>query len=264
MGLRLTKGGSCESRFIQTLLAALVLIVSTSVSLVGCTQPIKEEKITDMNILKSPTRDWTDQEVELLWAQGGKSSKVSAKKLVFEDAEVKPFPSPVIAFVSPDGKANWIGPEQDFYLQDDGKVCGVNLALYDTSISWCDCLRFKGLPTKIPDTTQLIATLDGNVELAALRKASIPAKYQASGRVVKTDIRDCFADIWFFSGSGMSAQPAIATIASAEVQDSTIQFEIENVLAGRIGTVWIDMETRDITKAMENGEQTFPRDDSVQ
>ena len=153
------------------------------------------------------------------------------------------FDLPVTAFVLPNSTKAWVGYQHDAYVELDSGIVGLMVRDSSGFIDWRNSIVQNA---KSKDALLAAAPTAETLRLSLSEKE-------------RTDIRNIFADSDFFAAGPRAANAGKIEVSGIDFADDLLKIELENLTTSRQGQVWIDPQTREIRKAMENGKQTFPK-----
>ena len=189
---------------------------------------------------------WEPVSVTLL-LQDGTQAKVSGRRgtYVFQTQGGFPEDWPAVAFVDPSSGHAWVGREMDIYVQDKEGIVGVQN--FSPSFYWYE--------SSIPDLA------------AGKRIDSLTDQYNDQKKylglndppTVDTFLRDDLSP-WFFYAHPGSSQAGFAKILETHVSHGQLEMALESPGGDRHAQVWIDLSTRKLVKAVEDGKGLLPKD----
>jgi hypothetical protein len=149
-----------------------------------------------------------------------------------------------IAFQSAEGGKIWIGPKMDFYIEMDSKIIG-GVMMKGGFINWSE-----GFP--LQDAKGNLDSEIHEFEKRFYNSRTFRAQ-MASGSPAITNVRDALDD--FFLTRRTASQPVMANITSAKIENTSIKIELENPLSKGKASIWVDLKTWKIIKAIQNGKR---------
>jgi len=177
--------------------------------------------------------------------------------------------APFTVFVT-DGGEVWAGPEQSYYLETASGVIGIRTR--SRAIEWCE-----SLVSKQKDKTaleEILRHVESTMTAQEIRSGVKAGTDRNNSRDRFTGL-DMLQSIYFCPNAVDNLHVAFSTItglhtvnvAAIRVEGGELHMELRdgkypgvNIPLGRYSaTVWIDIKTRKVTKAIENGKQVFPK-----
>jgi len=132
----------------------------------------------------------------------------------------------VVAFRNPHSGRVWVGHEMEFYTETDSKIVGGFLK--SGVVRWCD-----GLVSKQNDLESAIGVFDKEVDGSALA-------------------RSC-------TGRDLDSETIQSKVKSVATKNEQVQIDMENPVTHSTASVWIETKTWKPIKAIEDGQQIFPK-----
>lgn len=218
----------------------------------------KEGKALYMEVLGHS--EWKDITITVHSTTEPKAFQVPARKSWFQckilylgDANV-----PVTAFVTKKGNV-WLGPEGpelNFYIETEkGVLRGCEQGLGE--ILWADSLITRSRDTK-NSLDELIAQFERKPDGDALHDAGIICRRE-NDKIRYTHFREPLD--WSHRLPISSGRLTGASIAKIEVTGNTVRVELENKdpEINYAVSVWINLKSKGIIKAVEKGKQVYPK-----
>lgn len=212
---------------------------------------------------KKPKSNWEAATIELHSASGGslvsrlfsssrqKPVRVNAKKSCYYGPHIRwVIEVPVSVFVTEKG-ATWVGPQQDFYVETESGVVGGKK--WGDAVLWCESLLGKRA-NENSDLDTLLARFDKEVDGNALMTA-YNGGYPRGESYLKrlTDFR------WVLLNIYGQMPDSGGDISGVQVEGNTVRLDLKGCTAESSATVWIDITTKKLLKAVEDGKQVFPK-----
>jgi len=205
---------------------------------------------------------WEDIKIQVHSTLVVSPFEVIAKRALYGYETIRgPYRFTTTAFVTERGNS-WVGQESDFYVETGSGVLGAQLSTAGR-LKWSESLvELEQVPPANREVDQVIERFDAQVTLLQFLNSRNPRDRELTLKWT-TDLRsieggNLFKDRSFFASGYRSSNSGDAKIVSVEVADGEVRLDIKNSVADRAGSVWIDIESRKVTKATEAGEQTFP------
>lgn len=181
-----------------------------------------------------------------------KSARVAAKKSSYlVPYHVTVAEIAVCVFVTDQG-AIWLGPTQDFYIETGiGVVGGRKLG---HGMLWTESMVNKRANEK-SDVHSVITRFEKEVAGNSLVVAYNGGPGAPSEVLLKrlTNLAGVFRDIY------APSTDEGADIASVQAEGNTARLDLKGYSGESSGTVWIDIKSKRLLKAEENGKQVFPK-----
>lgn len=210
-----------------------------------------EKEAAEMN--KERVSDWKNMTVEVHSTCAAGTTRAHGKRgeynsRIGSDA-VAVFP--VTAFVANGGQI-WVGPEQGFYIETPSGVVGGKM--FCGSILWCESL-FPKRPNEKTDVDSIIARFEREVHGSTLQRAANAADEDLKV-CLKRYTRLLLVLPELFDPHFNNQEK---TIQAVRVTGKTLQFDLKSHNGRCTATVWIDIESKKLLKAFEDGKQVFPK-----
>lgn len=181
---------------------------------------------------------WTEKEITLLRSSGPpvkvKASYTYAKVTGKEGTRYWP----QLAFVCPDTGNTWIGPEYPVYVETSTGLFGLKAT---GGLRWYECAVVKEYAFKLPLFDDLL--LRYQKEAAHFYVISENAAFYYPSDVVDSG--------FFITGSNSGVLIPHASLTAGILQ-------VDMVNSPFHATLWIDVRSREIIRAVRDGKQLFP------
>lgn len=199
---------------------------------------------------------WEATSISLL-RHGQEAIKIDAKKTTYQYGEEGLNARVVVSFLLPESKRLWIGPEQDFYVQFDTNVMGVQLTRGDMNkVFWRKSMHPNPNAEFNGSIEEAINSFDSKIDNAKLGRAVLSDDVDLDKNL--TYLPDRISDNSFFMAAPGASNVGEMKLAGFGMDGNDVRFDIENLTTGNNASVWIEFESKKITKVKENDEQTFP------
>ena len=165
----------------------------------------------------------------------------------------------VTAFAASAGGQVWVGPKQDFYIETDSCVVGGKLRMSGGLLRWCESMVETKRGERQISLKEAISRFDKEVDLMTFFEAISRDADTKWLEQHMTDLRNVLKDRFFYADRRGGQQPAEIRIVAVEISGEEVRLDLQNVTAKRTGSVWIDIKSRKVTKAVEDKEVTFPK-----
>lgn len=214
---------------------------------------------------KSIKETWKDVKVAVLRPGRPDPETVNARRAIYElDDEGRSTTIPVVALVAPASGTSWVGPEQDLYLETETGIVGFDVL--GGSLIWCESLLTsagrggggRGVKATQKEAPEIAADFERNVTGTDLRNAIHPVDRKDREATV-TRLRPAIKNPWMFTNGPLSSQGGTPKIVRAELAGKTVLLELTDQTGEFQATVWVDIETRKVTKVEEGPWETFPK-----
>jgi len=149
----------------------------------------------------------------------------------------------VVAFRNPHSGRVWVGHEMEFYTETDSKIVGGFLK--SGVVRWCD-----GLVSKQNDLESAIGVFDKEVDGSALARS-------CTGH--DSDLRNVLRRRFITKGSDLDSETIQSKVKSVATKNEQVQIDMENPVTHSTASVWIETKTWKPIKAIEDGQQIFPK-----
>jgi hypothetical protein len=243
-------------------LLCLALLLSGGLFL--CLSPLQAQT-NDMpdssRYVTTKKSDWSDIKVTL-YRSTGEKVQLDAKAGLFDikmGSRVVLPDALLVAFVDVQNSKVWIGladggqtKVKDFYVETDLGIVGVMGGIFVGTIIWQDNSIMQATPAiKLND---LIEQFDRqiNMQSAAARAAS---ELRMKTRM---NFRPYFRD-WFFYQEVGASMSGSTLIQNVEVHGGRMRLDFTSEALHIPGSVWIDLNTWKLVKAVEYGKQVYPK-----
>lgn len=240
---------------------------------VGGLNKLLEKRREEFRFIEPP--NWQEWSGEVLRRDGQPPEKVVGKKAECRLTHPSFRPGeftivPITVFVTRNGDM-WVGHEQSFYLETDSGVVGIRTR--NRAVKWSVSLVAK--QNDKPVLEEILRRLE----------STVTAQEMASGVKAGTDRNkshdrfsglDMLQHIYFCPNAVDDLHLAFSTITglhavnveAIRVEGGELRMELRDgkypgikIPLGRYSaTLWIDIKTRKVTKAIENGKQVFPKE----
>jgi len=164
----------------------------------------------------------------------------------------------VSAFAASAGGQVWVGPKQDFYIETDSCVVGGKLGRTGF-FRWCESMVETKRGERQIGLKEAISRFDREVNLKAFFIFNERFDDSKWLELHLTDSRNVLKDRFFFADRLRGQQEAEVKIVAVEISGGEVRLDLQNVTAKRTGSVWIDIKSRKVTKAVEDNEVTFSK-----
>jgi hypothetical protein len=220
-------------------LLALALVLSGG--LIGCSTT---GQAMTMKVITNTT--WTAR-TNALYSLAGTVRLVNTKESVytFQFTSAHTGDIPVAVLVNDATKTVWAGRKAEFYIETDSGIVGIR---DDVGVLQWD----SGLITKLkPGETLDDAVHRFETEVDHPKLGDPPTQWIEIRRVLNP---------WFFTNPEGSSRPwGGSSIKKFAINKGELQLDLESPTGIYKTSVWIDIKTRNIVKAIENGQQVFPK-----
>jgi len=214
----------------------------------------KDQQDEDLGFRHGP---WEATSVSLL-RHGQEAIKIDAKKTTYQYGEEGLNARVVVSFLLPESKRLWIGPEQDFYVQFDTNVMGVQITRGDMNkIFWRESMHPNPNDEFNGSIEEAIDSFDSNIDNAKLLRAVLSDDVDLDKNL--TYLPDRISDNSFFMAAPGASNVGDMKLAGFGMDNNDVRFDIENLTTGNKASVWVEFESKKITKVKENGKQTYPK-----
>jgi hypothetical protein len=191
---------------------------------------------------------WTPVAVTVQMPNGS-YVEIKGKKgtYVFQTAGSQEDPRGVIAFTNSTTGHAWIGPEMDLYLETPSGILGLSQKL-GADFEWYPSAIGNANPDGTADN--LLNSYDQQkkyIELIDPRAVGF------------TDLRDIL-NIRFFNRFPGAMVDARAKINDCRMVDGTLELNIESPTGAFHARIWIDIKTKQVVKAIEDGKRVYPKE----
>jgi hypothetical protein len=159
----------------------------------------------------------------------------------------------VVAFTSPRNHAIWVGPEQDVFIESGSQIVGARIAA--RGVLWAESLIHSTGP-KRSELAKAIATFEKETDGRSLSQAWLPTSLELH-KMRLTDLK-VILSMDFYVASPGSSQGAQPRLVDFDTKGAELRITLASPTGVHSATVWIDVETRRVVKAEENGQQVFP------
>lgn len=178
-----------------------------------------------------------------------------------------PFAVPVTAFVTATEQP-WVGPEQDFYIETESGILG-GTKWNGSSILWCESLVAKRKHQR-NDLAAVLRRFRWEVSASRLADACDPEgdqRYPTFGETrppLMPQYRVKLLERRFTILSSLSKNFFGYLMGGYDLQVSkmtgaTITLDLRDKSGHVSATIWIDIKSREVVTAEENGKQVFPK-----
>jgi hypothetical protein len=165
------------------------------------------------------------------------------------------FHFPVTAFVASESQHVWVGPIREVYVDTGSGVIGLSNA--SGAIYWMESMIDPERDGKV-SLDEVISEFHESVSMAKLFLAKGHPSSNEWARRHITHLREFFNRGFFFLAVDQPQQITNVQITGVDVSGDTLRLDLENPRVKRKGSVWLDLTTRKVTKAVDGSEQTFP------
>jgi len=224
----------------MTLNKNLIWILVISMPHIFQAAPKEEMKERNMNIIKKT--DWQVRTNDVL----GIAKQLEIREAVYR-FQIKPDYAEditVIAFKPPRSLHGWIGLRMDFYIDTKTKIIGGSVS--GGIVRWCESrdVQFKNIGATID-------RFEKNVDSKLMQSCKgIPA----------TDLRGVLRRSFLTRhGTTTDAVGANLNIKSVAKEEGKVRLDLEHPFTKKKASVWIDLKTMKAVKAVQDGEQVFPK-----
>jgi hypothetical protein len=166
---------------------------------------------------------------------------------------------PVTTFAMPESGQQWVGPEQDCYVEIEKAVIGFRIS--GPELRWSQNLSKAAVPQQaIAQTSKDLATaFASNVDGSQLVESFTFTKTkpdEESGRV--TSLLGVILERRFFARTPESSQPGNPRIVTAQMDDGLLKLDLTNESGEIKATAWIDLDSRTAVRAVYDQDYTPP------
>lgn len=214
--------------------------------------------------------EWKPMTIDLHSTSQAGLIQIGGRKAVFEGvtagmmATVTVFSLkiPMTAFVSPRGHV-WVGPEKHFYVETAKGVIG---GVYrDGRVFWYDSLvaRKKDLKISIEKCIELFEReIDGNTLIifngaCPLNAEGHPTECAGIRGIDLSPPLDF--DIVREVPPGPAPKPSDIRLVGVQVTENIVRMGLKAMRGQYTAAVWIDIASKKVLKAEENGRQVYPK-----
>lgn len=178
----------------------------------------------------------------------------SLKKLARKDNDDKT-PTTVIAFITPESQALWVGPQQKIYVELDTGILGGQFNWDLNQLSWRKSMHESLAGPKAKELDAAIMSFESQVDY---EKLDVARYSEDVSEEQTTFIEENVSDEWFFCAAKSASNAGKMKLAGYEVEGNEVRVDIENLSRKIKLSAWIDLKTYQILKLTENDKQTFP------
>lgn len=226
-----------------------------------------------MKIRPQNQPSWESKSQTLYRAGERAPEEVAAKQATYDFAPPRPDlidSRQVIAFVDPASGHVWIGPVHNFhpfnhlYIVTKDGIVGLRLTM-DGVIVWRESLADVRSSEKL-SLEEVIARFGPEIDFARCESG-----YGSPGEADKvamrewsrrhgTDLRDhVFKPNFFLKHRSGGQQLGDTKIVGVTIEGDEVRLDLKNEAAKCTGSVWIDISSRKVTKAVDGDVQTCPK-----
>ena len=198
-----------------------------------------------MTLKVTTNTTWTAR-TNALYSLAGTVRMLNTKEgaCTFQTASGQTFDIPAVVLVNDATKTVWAGRKAEYYIETDSGIVGIRL---DGGVLQWD----SGLITKLkPGETLEDVIHRFETEVDHLQLGNPPTQWIEIKRVINP---------LFFTDPPGSSRPGDATIKKFAINKGELQLDLESPTGIYKASIWIDIKTRNIVKAIENGQQVFPK-----
>lgn len=213
-------------------------------------QAITQRRTATMN--KHLKEGWHKSTCKLLRQGEKKPSAVESMSAVYEvEVRDRTFQNvSLTAFLAPMSGSVWIGPEQEYYLENGAAIIG--LQMRGGSIFWCESLskdwdRPPNAGQKIRD---VIMSFERKVSGADLIDAQMGRDPDARLKRT-TSLRRTIMNPWFFAKAPFSSQAGNLRIVDVEIENGELKLELTDETGKSNATVWVDIRKKQALRSVE-------------
>lgn len=201
------------------------------------------ERNTTMN--KRIKEGWRQATCKFLRRDEREPVSVTCKRAVYEiEFKEGMFHSvAVTAFLSPQSRIPWLGPEQEYYVETDTGVTGFQMRT--GNVLWCESLaKVLGQQSSGKWTVDgLLTAFEENVSGTALFEASVASNPKTEAEHT-TDLRPAIKTLWFFADRPFSSGVGFPRIVAAERNNGQLRLDLTNQTGELKAAVLVDIKTR--------------------
>lgn len=219
-------------------------------------------------------KDWEDVSIEVLSTRTnhllqvrGKESRYSGLS-VLRDSNGAPklhtnmsVSITVTAFVTGSGKM-WAGPKRDFYIETDSGIVGGSG--WGACVYWCESMVGNRADEKL-DTDAVVRIFDSEARAIGLYDAMNPVggfmekKYDPTGFQKLLKASKQVTNLWPFLEEVFDSMLGGYKIRGRAITGNAVQLDFTNENRQATAFVWIDIKSKEVVRAVENGKQVFPK-----
>ena len=216
-------------------------------------QQLEQKGLIKMN--KELKVAWAKKNIAL-YSMTGVTRKLIAKWAIYQipDDQTGRFPMqfPTIAFSDVKNGSVYVGNEADFYIETDSSIIGGTLEL-GGAIRWSESLILgikKGW--KVDNVIDAFEKqVDGKKWVKTWRSSPVePFQKIYLAPILGSD---------FVAASPTVSQIGQPILDKVSVNDGILNLDLENQTKTIKASIWIDIKSFKIKKAIRNGEQVFPK-----
>ena len=198
------------------------------------------------NVEKQQVEKWKDSKVRLLRSDKQPSVVINAKRAVYEirHGSRKQIIT-VIAFSDLKSGTIWVGPEQDAYVEMQGKMLGYRFLR--ENIIWCRSLLKHDPQATSADITDRV---EQDVTGFSLLCAAIPSDERLAEEK-PTRLGSHIKNNSMFTDGHFSAHYAPPIVTKFQWDEGLLKLSLTDQTKRFEAAVWIDMKTREIKKVIE-------------
>jgi hypothetical protein len=161
----------------------------------------------------------------------------------------------ITAFVVSESRHVWIGPGREVYVDTSSGIIGLSNAC--GAIYWMESMIDPERDGKVT-LDEAISEFHETVTMPKLFLAKGHGSSNEWDRRHITHLEEAFNRGFFFLAVNQSQQITNVQITGVDVSGDTLRLDLDNPRVKRKGSVWLDLTTRKVTKAVDGSEQTFP------
>ena len=198
------------------------------------------------NVEKKQVEKWKDSKVRLLRSGKQPAVVINAKRAVYEirHGSRKQIIT-VIAFSDLKSGTSWVGPEQDAYLEMQGKILGFRFS--GKKIRWCRSLLKHDPKATLPDITDRV---DQDVTGFSLLCAAAPSNERLAEEK-PTRLGSHIKNRSMFTDGHFSAHYAPPIVTKFQWDEGLLKLSLTDQTKRFEAAVWIDVKSREIKKVFE-------------
>ncbi|MDB4786747.1 hypothetical protein OAK91_05325 [Planctomycetaceae bacterium] len=161
----------------------------------------------------------------------------------------------------PEQKLTWIGTKQDWMVFAENEIVGVRFLVgWAPFLVWSEAMPLPGFSRSGKEPVEDISSiLKENATFTMFQHANWTA-LEVEEKVKRSTSLNCLKPGFSSANpSGAGQQIGKIELVDFDVTNSKLHLKLHNQTLQRTGEIWVDIKTRKVVKAMEDGDITFPR-----
>ena len=261
-----TKTFALRSQYITRVSQLATILVSCAVGINAHSNILQaqsknstKETIVREKLTKEPK--WEAKSLKVYRDSNRTAADENSKEATYEFG-VEPGDSPetfrfrITAFVVKNSGNVWIGPRKDVYVDTASGVIGLRVTA--GAIMWMESMVEPASNGNIT-LDEAIDQFHTKLDVHKLHMADgHPGSNEWAKRHI-TRLEDFLKEAFFYVDRDQPQYTTHVRIVAVEVSGDDVKLDLENGNTKRKGSVWVNLESRKVTKAVEDNEQTFPK-----